>query len=211
VTTQLLAPTAVLATVQDSAVAVSWNDASTREAHYVVQRSLANGSASVVLDTLAADISSFLDTDSLSAGDYRYTVQALGASVNSNVVASNTITIVAPPKETEAPGEEQPTDPDEPRPEEEEVITGTDEAINLSEIKVYPNPSAGRVDVYVGDERFAYLAVFNSQGRLVEEVQQAEQRSSATVQLDLQFLPVGVYTLRVYTSQGVFVKKIARQ
>ena len=96
-------------------------------------------------------------------------------------------------------------------PEEEEVITGIDEVGDTSRVKVYPNPSEGIIEVNVGSERFAYLAVFNSQGRLVKEVQQAEQRSSAIVQLDLQFLPVGVYTLRVYTSQGVFVRKLARR
>ncbi len=215
--TQLLDPTTVTATVEDSTVIVSWTDKSGRETHYAIQRSLANGSEPVVLDTLIANTSSFLDTDSLSAGDYRYTVQALGTTVNSNAVASNTITIVEVPQETEESEEEEPTeeetDPkEEPTPEEEEeVITGTDEVIDLDKVKVYPNPSAGQVDVYVGNERAAYLAVFNSQGRLVEEVQQAEQSSSATVQLDLQFLPVGVYTLRVYTSEGVFVRKIARR
>ena len=214
--TQLLDPTAVLATVQDSTVTISWNDVSQRETHYVVQRSLANGSASMVLDTLAADVSSFLDTASLSAGDYRYIVQALGASANSNAVASNTITIADAPVETEEPGEETPgeEEPDpkeEPTPEEEEVITGTDEVINPYEVRVYPNPSEGIAEINVGSERFAYVAIFNSQGRLVDEVQQAEQGSSATVQLDLQFLPVGVYTLRVYTSRGIFVKKLAIQ
>ena len=214
--TQLLDPTAVLATVQDSTVTISWNDVSQRETHYVVHRSLASGSELVVLDTLAADISSFLDTASLSAGDYRYIVQALGASANSNAVASNTITIADAPVETEEPGEETPEEeePDpkeEPTPEEEEVITGTDEVINPYEVRVYPNPSEGIAEINVGSERFAYVAIFNSQGRLVDEVQQAEQGSSATVELDLQHLPVGVYTLRVYTSQGVFVRKIARQ
>ncbi|MGB3779814.1 MAG: T9SS type A sorting domain-containing protein [Tunicatimonas sp.] len=206
-TTLLLAPQAVTATVQDSTVAISWTDVSKRENHYLVQRSLADGSGTVTFDTLAADASNFIDIASLSAGDYRYTVQALGTTVNSDSVVSNTITIVEPPKETEVPGEEEPT----PEEEEEEVITGTDEVIDVDKVKVYPNPSVGQVDVYVGNERAAYLAVFNSQGRLVKEVQQAEQSSSATVQLDLQFLPVGVYTLRVYTSQGVFVRKIARR
>ncbi len=208
-TTLLLAPQAVTATVQDSTVAINWTDALKRENHYVVQRSLANGSGVVAFDTLAADMSSFIDVTSLSAGDYRYTVQALGTAVNSNSVASNTITIVEPPKETEVPGEEEPAPEEEE--EEEEVVTGNDELIDLSDVKVYPNPSAGQVEVYVGNERAAYLIVFNSQGRLVEEVQQAEQGSPATVQLDLQYLPVGVYTLRVYTSQGVFVRKIARR
>lgn len=210
VTTQLLDPMSVVATATDSTVAISWTDVSKREAHYAVQRSLTDGSETVTLDTLAADASSFIDTASLSAGDYRYSVQALSTVTNSNAVASNTVTVVEPPKETEAPGEEEPTNPEEPTPGEE-VVTGIDEVIDFDEVMVYPNPSAGQVNVYVGDERFAYLAVFNSQGSLVEEVQQAEQTSSATVQLDLQYLPVGVYTLRVYTSQGVFVRKIARQ
>ncbi len=211
VTTQLLDPTAVTATVKDSIIILGWTDESARETHYVVQRSLANGSELVVLDTLAADINSFPDTDSLSAGDYRYTVQALGTTVNSNAVVSNTITITEPPKETEAPGEGEPTDEDPDPEEEEEVVTAIEEVVSPDKVKVYPNPSEGMVEINVGSERFAYLAVFNSQGRLVEEVQQAEQGSSATVQLDLQFLPVGVYTLCVYTSEGVFVRKIARR
>ena len=212
--TQLLDPTAVTATVNDSSVTIGWTDKSGRENHYVIQRSLANGSEPVVLDTLIANTSSFLDTDSLAAGDYRYTVQALGTSANSSAVVSNTITIVEEPEEPEEeePTEEE-TDPEEePTPEEEEeVITGTDEVVNPDRVKVYPNPSAGQVEVYVGEERFAYIAIFNSQGRLVDEVQQAEQGSSATVRIDLEYLPVGVYTLRVYTSRGVFVRKLARQ
>ena len=209
-TTLLLAPQAVTAMVQDSTVAVNWTDVSERETHYVVQRSLADETAVVTLDTLKADASSFIDTTSLSAGDYRYHVQALGTTVNSNVVTSNTITVAKPPKETEAPGEEEPTE-EEPTPKEEEVVTGIDEAIDLNEVMVYPNPSAGQVAVYVGDERFAYIAIFDSQGRLMDEVQQAEQGSSSHVRLDLQYLPVGIYTLRVYTSRGVFVRKIVRQ
>lgn len=215
-TTQLLDPTAVTATIQDNTVTLSWNDVSNLEAQYAVQRSLADGSNAATLATLAADASSFIDTTSLSAGDYRYTVQALGTAANSNLVASNTITVVEPPEETETPGEEEPDPEEEPTPEEEEeeeeeVVTGIDELSNLDEVKVYPNPSAGQAEVFVGDERFAYIAVFNSQGRLMDEVQQAEQGSSSNVQLDLQHLPVGVYTLRVYTSRGVFVRKIAKQ
>ena len=214
--TQLLDPTAVTATVNDSSVTIGWTDKSGHENHYVIQRSLANGSEPVVLDTLIANTSSFLDTDSLAAGDYRYTVQALGTSANSNAVASNTITIMEAPQEPEEPEEEEPTeeetDPqEEPTPKEEEVITGNDEVVNPDRVKVYPNPSAGQVEVHVGEERFAYIAIFNSQGRLVDEVQQAEQGSSATVRIDLKYLPVGVYTLRVYTSRGVFVRKLARR
>ncbi|MGB3852610.1 MAG: T9SS type A sorting domain-containing protein [Tunicatimonas sp.] len=210
VSTLLLNPTLVVATVKDSTVVISWTDVSKQETHYVVQRSLGDGSGTVVLDTLVADASSFVDNTSLDTGDYRYAVQAIGATVNSNLVVSNTITIAAPPKQTETPGEEEPNDPEEPAPGDE-VVTDTDEMIDRDEIEVYPNPSTGQVKVYVGSEQTAYLAVFNSQGRLVKEVQQAEQSSSATVQLDLQHLPVGVYTLRVYTSQGLFVKKIARR
>jgi N-acetylneuraminic acid mutarotase len=210
VSTPLLDPTSVVATVKDSTVTIGWTDVSKQEMYYVVQRSLGDGSSTVVLDTLVADASSFTDTTSLDAGDYRYAVQAIGATVSSNLVVSNTITIAAPPKQTEMPGEEEPNDPEEPAPGDE-VVTGTDEAIDRDEIKVYPNPSTGQVKVYVGNEQTAYLAVFNSQGRLVEEVQQAEQGSSSGVQLDLQHLPTGVYTLRVYISQGLFIKKIARQ
>ena len=216
ITTRLLAPTAVTATVQDSAIAISWSDVSKHEVHYVVQRLLADGSALTVLDTLAANANAFLDTDSLSEGNYRYAVQALGTSTNSARIESNTIIIV---KKVKAPAEEEPTEEEEmpteePEPTEEEtpeVVTGTGDLASPNAVKVYPNPSDGQAEVYVGEERFAYIAIFNSQGRLVDEVQQAEQGSLATVRIDLEYLPVGVYTLRVYTSRGVFVRKLARQ
>ena len=221
-TTKLHAPTAVTATVQDSTVMIRWNDASQHETHYVVRRSLADGSELIVVDTVEANTTSFQDTASLDSGDYRYVVQAIGSVTKSGSVESNTITIVMKEETVEEETEEEPTDEEETsgeepeegeteEPNEEEVVTETDDAITKEVVKAYPNPSNGLVYVHVGSERFAYIAVFNGQGQLIGEVQQAEQGSTATVSLDLQYLPAGIYTLRIYTSRGVFVRKITKQ
>ena len=229
-TTGLNAPTAVTATVQDSTVLLSWNDASQRETHYTIYRSLADGSALVAVNTVVANTISLEDTTIPENGDYRYSVRTIGATTSSTSVESNVVTVSAKAEMTEGEDEggEEPTEEEgeeettekeggeetteeEGEPSEEEMITGTYDPLSEEVVKVYPNPSSGQISVHVGSERFAYVAIFNSQGRLVNEVQQAEQSATATVRLDLQHFPAGMYTLQIYTARGVFVRKIAKQ
>ena len=206
ITTALHAPGTVTATTDSTGVIVGWIDISQHETHYVVHRSFADESGLVVVDTLEANTISFQDVAPLDSGDYRYIVYAIGEGTRSTGVESNTVTVV--PNETTTE-EEQPEEPTE----EEETVTGIDDEVGRETaiVKAYPNPSSGLVSVYVGSERFAYVAVFNSQGRLVSEVQQAEQGSKAVVDVDLQHLSEGIYTLRIYTAREVVVKKIAKQ
>ena len=206
-TTALLPPRTVTATVEDSTVIIRWKDVSERETNYIVRRSFADGSGIVVVDTLAANTISYLDTTPLDSGDYRYIIHAVGVATSSTGAGSNTITIIPKAKTTE---EEEESEEEQPG-EEEETVTGIDDETITDIVKAYPNPSNGPVSVYVGSERFAYVAVFNSQGRLVSEVQQAEQGSTAVVSVDLQYFSEGIYTLRIYTARGVVVKKIAKQ
>ena len=198
VTTALHAPRTVTAVADSTGVTVRWRDVSERETNYLVRRSFADGSEETIIATLAANTIVFYDTTLLDSGDYRYIIQASGNDALSGGVGSNPVTFVRK-KEV---AEEAP---------KEEIVTGIDDETMAEIVKAYPNPSNGVVSVYVGSERFAYVAVFNNQGRLVSEVQQAEQGSNSVVNVNLQHYPVGMYTLRVYTARGVVVKKIAKQ
>ena len=220
-TTSLHSPQLVTATVRDSSIVVEWRDVSQREIYYVVRRSFADGSGIIVMDTLGADTTSFRDTTPIDSINYRYIIHAVGIRSVSANVGSNTVTFIPvpvveepeeEPVEEEQPGEE-PVEEEQPVEEEpeEETVTGIEDGFETETVKVYPNPSHGAVSVYVGSERFAYIAVFNSQGRLVREVQQAEQGSRADVQVDLQHFSAGMYTLRIYTAHGIVTKKIAIQ
>ena len=233
-TTRLSAPGTLTASVQDSTVSLSWNDVSQHETHYVILRLLTNGSDFVTLDTVAANITNFEDTTIPANGNYQYRVYAIGATANSSSTESNTVTVSAKVETTEEEGGEETTEEEggeetteeetteeeggeetteeEGKPDgEEEVITGTDDALPEDIVKAFPNPTHDQLSIQVGSERFAYVAVFNGQGRLVSEVQQAEQNASPTVSLDLQRFPAGIYTLRIYTSRGLFVRKVAKQ
>ncbi len=112
-TTQLNAPGTLAATVQDSTVSLSWNDASQRETHYVVLRFLTNGLDLVTLDTLVANTTSFEDTTVPANGDYRYRVYAISATINSSSTESNVVTVSAKTEATEGEGEEEETTEEE--------------------------------------------------------------------------------------------------
>ena len=210
-TTVLSAPRTVTATADSIEVTVRWRDMSQRETHYVVRRSFADGTGVVTVDTLVANTIKFQDTTSLDSGEYRYLIHAIGIGAVSASVGSNPVTIAPRTKTTEGQPEEEEEEEEEEEVPGEDTVTSIEDDAMANVVKAYPNPSDGLVSVYVGGERFAYIAVFNGQGRLISEVQQAEQGATAVVHVDLQHVPVGIYTLRIYTARGVVVKKITKQ
>lgn len=79
-----------------------------------------------------------------------------------------------------------------------DIRTATAEA----DVRLYPNPAAGRVTVAAEGMRSVRLV--NLMGQVVLSRQQ--QASSAV--LDLQRIPAGIYFVRVETADGVAVKKL---
>jgi hypothetical protein len=75
-------------------VQLTWTDNTTAESGFVVERRLAD--TWVVVDTVAADITSLLDKD-LALGLYTYRVKALGASASSPYSHELAVNVDAPP------------------------------------------------------------------------------------------------------------------
>jgi hypothetical protein len=71
-----------------------------------------------------------------------------------------------------------------------------------SQLKVYPNPSDGRFTVTIREE--AIMTVHNSQGIALETIRVTPEEN----QLNLGYLPSGVYFLRFQTQTEVLSRKI---
>ena len=69
-------------------------------------------------------------------------------------------------------------------------------------IKVYPNPTSGKVKV--DSDNVTCIDVYNVNGQLVKTV---DKKSV----IDISSLPSGVYALRVETNLSTFVCKIIKQ
>jgi hypothetical protein len=79
------------------------------------------------------------------------------------------------------------------------------------EIKVYPNPAANFVNVDLPqNELTGTLSIVSASGQLVRSAQSSE--GEASIQLDVQDLPKGVYLLRwVQSDDQIVVKKLIVQ
>ncbi|MBL7828608.1 MAG: T9SS type A sorting domain-containing protein [Saprospiraceae bacterium] len=75
-----------------------------------------------------------------------------------------------------------------------------------SELRVFPNPSSGQINVGGAIEAGATLRLFNPMGMLVMERQIGAEET--TVQLDLNQPSAGLYTVEMIGSQGTTVKKV---
>jgi hypothetical protein len=70
------------------------------------------------------------------------------------------------------------------------------------QLKVYPNPSDGRFTVTIREE--ALITLHNSQGIALETIRVTPEEN----QLNLGYLPSGVYFLRFQTKDDVLSAKI---
>lgn len=76
------------------------------------------------------------------------------------------------------------------------------EIADLSDIKVYPNPTLGKVTV--SSDNVTKVEVLDLVGRMVSTVE-------GTNVIDLSKLNNGVYTLRITTTEGVAVRKVIKK
>ena len=86
------------------------------------------------------------------------------------------------------------------------------EEINISEIKVYPNPSDGRFQLsfdYSGDEKLN-AKVFDITGKLVKDISNDLVKSETTVSanIDLESPSSGIYFIRIEYGKSLLTKKI---
>ena len=86
------------------------------------------------------------------------------------------------------------------------------EELNISEIKVYPNPSDGRFQLsfdYSGDEKLN-AKVFDITGKLVKDISNdlVKGETSVSANVDLESPSSGIYFIRIEYGKSLLTKKI---
>lgn len=80
--------------------------------------------------------------------------------------------------------------------------------LQKEQIQLYPNPSTGQVTVELQDIQEATLRVLDAQGKVVATPSIAQQN---THQLDLSFLPSGLYYISVVTDKSSSIVKLVKE
>jgi len=82
------------------------------------------------------------------------------------------------------------------------------ENIEVAAVKVFPNPTTGKLRIESGKLRIEDIEIFDIYGR----TQKAEiKKQKREISIDISELPVGVYFLRIKTEQGEVVRKLLKE
>jgi len=81
---------------------------------------------------------------------------------------------------------------------------GIDEKELANSVKMFPNPSSGKVNLISTLVNVETIAVYNTLGEIVFEEKNPELKN----ELDLQFLPNGIYFVKTKTGAGIVTKKL---
>jgi len=82
------------------------------------------------------------------------------------------------------------------------------ENIEIAVIKIYPNPTTGKLRIESGELKVEKIEIFDIYGR----TQKAEsKKQKGKILMDISELPVGVYFLLLTTEQGEVVKKVLKE
>lgn len=87
---------------------------------------------------------------------------------------------------------------------EEVEYTAIEEALDESDIEIYPNPAHGTVNIVINKIGTANLRILDMNGRVVFE----RQNALSVVRFDADRLAAGTYVIQVTTEQGVVTKKL---
>ena len=92
------------------------------------------------------------------------------------------------------------------------LFSSVNEISSSSEVKnirLYPNPSTGKLTIKTENLKIEKLEVYNFTGQRVFQI--ANPNHQATNEIDFSFLPKGVYLIRVYDNKVYYDKKIIIQ
>jgi len=82
------------------------------------------------------------------------------------------------------------------------------ENIEIAAVKIYPNPTTGKLRIESGELRIEKIEIFDIYGR----TQKTESRKQkGKILMEISELPVGVYFLRIITEQGEVVRKVLKE
>ena len=83
------------------------------------------------------------------------------------------------------------------------VITGLPEKEDLN-VRVFPNPSSGTVNLHLGDGNYKSLQVINALGQVIQTVDLTYVAKEVT----LEHLPRGMNLIQLYSESSVVVRKV---
>ena len=87
---------------------------------------------------------------------------------------------------------------EEPTLEEQEVLSTQEAVIDYGKLKFYPNPSSGRIHIELAtNEIMQAVDVYSLIGKSVFLNENPSQ------QLDIGFLPQGIYIIEILTNNGI--------
>jgi len=82
------------------------------------------------------------------------------------------------------------------------------ENIEVTVVKIYPNPTTGELKIESGELIIENVKVFDIYGKVLKT---ESRRQKGKILMDISELPVGVYFLRIKTEQGEVVKKVLKE
>lgn len=171
------APTNLLVTAFDaSSVSLVWNDNSSDEIAFVLERAVGTGSSFEVLDeNIGANTTVYEDLDLMAGFLYTYRVKARSVSGDSEY--SNAVVVSIPP------------------------ITGIAD-VSLIQLKTFPNPTSDFLNIkWQNDMPFAHIKVVDATGKIYLEQRHFQNEQS----LDVHQLPSGQYQLLLFVDERSFV------
>jgi hypothetical protein len=84
--------------------------------------------------------------------------------------------------------------------------------IDLSNIRVYPNPTTGELRIENGELRIENIEIFDLIGNLSPISSPVwKEMSKGRFEVNISHLPPGIYFIRIQTETGVKVKKVIKQ
>lgn len=168
--------------ISDSKIDLTWNDNSENEEGFIIWRS-ADGSVFNIVDTIAPDIVTFLDTGLLSSKKYFYQIASFSSDGNSRNLFTPVVEGITRPVAIQ--------DPD------------------LTEgIIIYPVP-AKEILALIVNNNFSgpsIIRIYDLIGSLIKEL--PVQLYPGQNQIDITNIKTGIYILKLESLCGNFIKKI---
>lgn len=174
------APTNLFVTAHIEDITLTWDDNATNEVGFIIERSK-KGESFVVLDSVTANTTEYIDLDIEQNVMYSYRVRAYREYSVSGYVQSSAIL----------------------------SITEIEEDIANKFFSLFPNPTADKINISLNQGNVSEIRVLDSKGSTVRSC--GATLKGGIIQLDLSNLPAGIYFVQLYTNQFTVTKKIIRK
>ncbi|MFH0866083.1 MAG: T9SS type A sorting domain-containing protein [Bacteroidota bacterium] len=92
-----------------------------------------------------------------------------------------------------------------------ELCVGTDDYSVIPGISIFPNPATGLIHVVMTGFSNSILAIYDMQGSVVCAENINSNNSSVSIQLDLTYLPGGVYMVRLFDNKNIISGRLIIQ